>query len=116
MPNKGPRIRREKRTVGAMIELYCSEEHGGAQGMCADCGELHDYAMQRLDHCPFGEAKTTCVNCAVHCYKPEMRARVRVVMRAAGPRMIWKHPVLAVRHVLDGRKKAASKPSSPKPR
>ena len=116
MPNKGPRIRREKRTVGAMIELYCSEEHGGAHPLCADCGELHDYAMQRLDHCPFGEAKTTCVNCAVHCYKPEMRARVRVVMRAAGPRMIWKHPVLAVRHVLDGRKKAASKSSSPKPR
>ena len=33
-----------------------------------------------------------------------MRERVRVVMRTAGPRMIWRHPVLAVRHVLDGRR------------
>jgi hypothetical protein len=33
-----------------------------------------------------------------------MREHVRVVMRTAGPRMIWRHPVLAVRHVLDGRK------------
>jgi hypothetical protein len=31
-----------------------------------------------------------------------MRERVRGVMRYAGPRMIRRHPVLAVLHVLDG--------------
>ncbi len=36
-----------------------------------------------------------------------MRERVRVVMRTAGPRMIWKHPILAIRHVIDGRQKRA---------
>ncbi len=106
MINDGPRIRREKRTVAAMIELYCKERHGSNEGICAECQELHDYAMQRLERCPFGEDKTTCADCSVHCYKPVMRERVRVVMRTAGPRMIWKHPILAVRHVLDGRKKA----------
>jgi hypothetical protein len=104
MSNDGPRIRREKRTVAAMIELYCEEQHGNPNGLCAECRMLHDYAMQRLERCPFGEEKITCVDCAVHCYKPAMREHVRVVMRTAGPRMIWRHPVLAVRHVLDGRK------------
>jgi len=58
--------------------------------------------MRRLDQCPFQEAKTTCVKCPVHCYKPAMRERIRVVMRYAGPRMLWQHPVLAFYHLFDG--------------
>jgi len=41
----------------------------------------------------------------VHCYKPEMRERIRGVMRFAGPRMALRHPLLAVRHLLDERRK-----------
>jgi hypothetical protein len=109
MTNDGPRIRREKQTVAAMITLYCKDEHDNAGSLCTACQDLHDYAMQRLERCPFGEDKTTCAHCAVHCYKPAMRERVRVVMRSAGPRMMWRHPILAVRHVLDGRKKTAKR-------
>jgi hypothetical protein len=104
MTTNGPRIRREKQTVAAMIDLYCHDQHGANGALCPECGALHDYAMQRLDRCPFGEEKSTCADCTIHCYKPAMRERIRVVMRYAGPRMIWRHPLLAVRHVLDGRK------------
>ena len=100
----GPRIRREKQTVAAMIDLYCRDQHGANGALCPEFTELHSYAMQRLDRCPFGEEKSTCADCTVHCYKPAMREQIRIVMRYAGPRMIWRHPVLAVRHVLDGRK------------
>jgi hypothetical protein len=31
-----------------------------------------------------------------------MRERVRAVMRYAGPRMLLRHPILAVLHLLDG--------------
>jgi hypothetical protein len=106
-----PRLEREAKTVGAMIRLYCREQHGGAAGLCADCQELLDYANLRLAKCPFQEGKTTCANCRVHCYKPAMRERVRVVMRYAGPRMLYRHPVLAVRHLLDGRRKEATRPA-----
>jgi len=37
---------------------------------------------------------------------------MREVMRFAGPRMMWRHPYLAIRHLLDERKKA---PELPKP-
>ena len=104
MTANGPRIRREKQTVAAMIDIYCHDVHGTRATLCPECRELHDYAMQRLAHCPFGEEKSTCANCTIHCYKPAKREQIRVVMRYAGPRMIWRHPVLAVRHVLDGRK------------
>jgi hypothetical protein len=42
----------------------------------------------------------------VPCYQRNRREQVRAVMRYAGPRMLWEHPVLTVRHWLDGMRKA----------
>ena len=97
------RIERELKTVRAMIAIYCRAHHGSAD-LCSDCGELYEYARERVDRCIFRLAKPTCVNCAVHCFKPDMRQRVRLVMRYAGPRMWWRHPVLTFFHFVDGRK------------
>lgn len=87
-----------------MIRLYCRKKHGTKSGLCAECRELSDYAETRSDRCPFMETKTFCSNCRVHCYKPEMRDRIRAVMRFSGPRMIFYHPVMAVRHVIESRR------------
>ncbi|PKU25419.1 nitrous oxide-stimulated promoter family protein [Telmatospirillum siberiense] len=90
-----------------MLRLYCRARHRAAGGeLCPDCAALHDYALQRLQRCPFGEDKPACGKCRVHCYKPDRREQVRQVMRWAGPRMTWRHPVLALRHLIDGRKPA----------
>lgn len=89
------RIEREKVTVRHMIELWCKHAHG-AEGLCDECRELCDYALSRLEHCRFGEDKTKCHKCSVHCYKPEMRERIREVMRYSGPRMLFHHPVEAI--------------------
>jgi predicted amidophosphoribosyltransferase len=100
------RIEREKRTVAAMVRIYCRDHDRRDGALCQDCQSLLDYARLRLERCPFGEGKSTCARCPVHCYRPEMRERIRQVMRYAGPRMLLYHPVLAIRHILDGRKKA----------
>lgn len=96
------RLARERRTVEAMVGLYCREQHGGERVPCEACTELLAYAGARLDACRYAGDKPTCARCPVHCYKPGMRERVRSVMRYAGPRMLWHHPVLAVLHLLDG--------------
>jgi hypothetical protein len=96
---------REFKTIAVMLRMYCRTHHGSKDAsICCDCIELHDYARRRLERCVFGEAKPTCVKCTVHCYKADMRERVRRVMRWAGPRMLWRHPVLAVRHLIDERR------------
>lgn len=95
---------REKSTVTLMIQLYCRKKHGTKKTLCSDCEALLQYAMQRSDKCPFMENKTFCSNCRVHCYKPEMREKIREVMRFSGPRMIFHHPVMAVRHVIESKK------------
>jgi hypothetical protein len=95
---------REKRTIAVMIAMYCRGRHGSGGPLCVECEELRQYAFARLDRCRFGSDKPPCASCTVHCYKPAMREKARAVMRYAGPRMIWRHPILALRHWLDGRR------------
>ena len=99
------RAAREKKTLAAMVNLYCRRNHVGNVHVCEDCRGIIAYACARIDSCPFIEDKPTCLNCKVHCYDGSMRERTRSVMRYSGPRMIYRHPVLAVRHLIDGRKK-----------
>jgi hypothetical protein len=40
-----------------------------------------------------------------------MRERVAEVMRFAGPRMVWRHPLLALAHLRDGRRPAPDLPA-----
>ena len=99
---------REKKMVSEMILLYCKKQHKplrkasrlGKTELCPECAELENYARMRSDQCPFMETKTFCSNCKVHCYKPEMRERIRDVMRFSGPRMMLHHPCAAMHHVI----------------
>lgn len=91
---------REKRMVEDMIRLYCRKNHG-TKTLCGECGTLLDYAKQRSEKCRFMETKTFCSNCRVHCYKPEMREKIRAVMRFSGPRMLFVHPIAAIRHLIE---------------
>jgi hypothetical protein len=105
---------REFKMIAAMLRMYCRIHHGSKDAvLCSECRELHDYAYRRLERCVFGDVKPTCANCTVHCYKASMRERIRVVMRWAGPRMLWHHPVLAIRHMIDGRLPAPTLQRSP---
>jgi hypothetical protein len=97
----GPRIRQEKRTIDAMLGVYCRDIHGTRDELCASCSRFRDYAHRRLDACPFQEEKPVCNRCEVHCYSRSMREQVREVMRYAGPRMALRHPWLSLLHLLD---------------
>ena len=108
MPSSG-RLDRELKTITAMVKIYCRKHHDNqathAGELCEDCNKFLEYVGQRLAHCPFAEQKPTCVNCTIHCYKKEMQAKAKQIMRYSGPRMLWHHPIMAFLHLLDGRKK-----------
>lgn len=99
----GKRIRREKLTIKRMIALYqqhCPEALPDPLHYDA----LYAYAVQRLDKCVFGEQKPACKQCPVHCYQPARREEMKQIMRWAGPRMVLRHPILTVRHLLDDKR------------
>lgn len=95
---------REKKMVSQMIQLYCKKQYHSKDGLCPECAALDAYARMRSEKCPFMETKTFCSNCKVHCYKPEMREKIREVMRFSGPRMLFHHPIAAIRHVVESKK------------
>ncbi len=96
------RLERQWRTMAAMVRIYCTGVHGQSEVLCPECRELLDYATVRLKRCRFGPQKPTCANCPVHCYAPAPKASMKVVMRYAGPRMLWRHPLLSLCHWVDG--------------
>ncbi len=102
------RLSREWKTIAAMVHCYCEDHHHSGSDLCPECQGLLDYATVRLERCRFGEEKPTCAKCPVHCYQRNRREQVKVVMRYAGPRMIWKHPLLSLRHWIDSWRKAPS--------
>jgi len=98
------RLKREKSTLEKMIAIYCGDHHYPAWPECQACRDMLAYARERLTHCPYGEDKPACSKCPTHCYRPELREEVIAVMRYAGPRMLGKHPILTVRHLIDVKK------------
>jgi len=96
------RIGRERKTLEALISLYCRGVHRNRGALCGECRELLVYGTRRLAQCPFGAGKPTCARCPVHCYQLHKRDQIRRVMRYAGPRLSYRHPILALSHWLDG--------------
>jgi hypothetical protein len=68
--------------------------------LCEECKALTEYALFRLEKCPFKVNKGFCSFCKVHCYKPEYREEIKKVMKYSGPRMIFSHPIFALSHVV----------------
>ncbi len=100
-------LARERLTMAKMIGIYCSAHHNSFDGqLCESCQDFSNYVEVRLQKCPYGDDKPTCANCPVHCYKPDRRAQAKEIMRYAGPRMLFRHPLLTITHKLDGFRKA----------
>ena len=68
--------------------------------LCQECSELNEFAHMRIEKCRYGAQETFCSNCPTHCYRPDMRERIRVVMRYSGPRMLLHHPIASAIHHL----------------
>ncbi len=85
----------------AMVACYCRAHRPAGPVLCPKCQGLLDYALRRLERCQFGAGKPTCARCPVHCYQRHWRDQIQTVMRYAGPRMLWQHPILSLLHWLD---------------
>jgi len=91
-----------KKTVILMIGLYCREHNhellNNGSSLCSDCRKVKEYSIIKLDNCRFGSSKPVCSKCSIHCYKPAKREEIRKIMRYSGPRMLYAHPIIALKH------------------
>ncbi|MHC4694102.1 MAG: nitrous oxide-stimulated promoter family protein [Planctomycetota bacterium] len=74
----------EKIVLRKFIHVYCQKKHSPQKGqICESCNELLEYALLRLEKCPF-DPKPKCKDCKVHCYEDDYRQRIREVMKFSG--------------------------------
>ncbi len=97
------RRQEELETVGEIIKIYChGHKHlreAGAE-LCPECRMMADYALDKLAKCPRMDIKSFCSVCPIHCYGQAEAAKIKEMMRYGGPRMLWHHPIMALRHML----------------
>ena len=104
MGRTSKRIQDEKKTVKVMIAMYCNSHHNtNRKDLCEDCNNLTDYAISHIDSCIFEINKPTCEKCPVHCYEKEQRDEIKKIMRYSGPRMLFRHPILTIKHLINNR-------------
>ncbi|MGL5379198.1 nitrous oxide-stimulated promoter family protein [Clostridium sp.] len=95
------RIDKEKKTIESMIKIYCNKKHSTKKGeLCDECNELLTYAKKRLDFCKFGEDKKFCSKCPIHCYKKDMKEKIKEVMKFSGPRLLFYDPIEVIKHIF----------------
>lgn len=97
-------IRRQKKhdIVVQMVDIYCSgNKHKlDENGKCADCDLLLRYSKSRTDRCPYINETLFCSNCPTPCYRPDMKERMRDLMKYAGPRLFFKRPFTVIWHMI----------------
>lgn len=96
----------EANVIRVMIGIYCRKKHkemakNSENNLCDKCQNLLYYCDKKIDNCPLGENKTTCETCKIHCYTKKYQEEVKKVMRFSGPRMMFYHPIMAIRHLAN---------------
>ncbi len=99
------KLEREKVTIMKMVKIYCARFHKPEGELCANCQALAEYAMNCVTRCHYGEDKPVCGLCPTNCFFEDSYTRIAAIMRYAGPRMLYKHPLLACSHIYDAIKR-----------
>lgn len=87
-------------TLKALFPIYCRKYHNSKKTkLCDSCKAELEYAIHKTEICPDKDQGKTCSECKVHCFESEHRERIKEIMRFAGPRLIWSHPLLAIRYL-----------------
>ena len=107
MVNIAKKCREEKQVMTMMVRVYCrgQKHQPKGEGLCPACAALLSYAHNRIDLCPRMKEKTFCSKCPSPCYEPRQREEIRGVMRYAAPRVLLRHPLMVIRHMLAPKQK-----------
>ena len=113
---KLPYIAKDVETIRIMTEIYCHAHHNTKEGLCPECEEFYLYSVKRLACSPFGEKKPVCAKCNIHCYGKGYKERAKEIMAFSGPKLLLKHPILSMRHILALFREPPEKTTAAKPR
>ncbi len=95
------KFKKDIKTLMVMAEMYCHDhKHIKPENkpLCSECEKIVEYAIARTCSCPY-QHKITCDTCTISCYKTGERKAIKSIMAYSGPRMMFRHPLMAIRHL-----------------
>lgn len=99
----------EKSIMLYMIKVYCKHCHKkhyeikktfGSKDICKECEEVYNYSKERTDKCKFIATKTFCSACPSHCYKKDMKEKIKKIMSFSSKRMFFYNPIMTLKHLI----------------
>ncbi len=93
------RLNTEKKVFKKMVLIYCKNKHQ-KNTPCSECREIIEYGIEKIDNCFYAEKKPFCSKCSIHCYNKNMQKKVKDIMRFSGPRIIFYHPFISLKHLF----------------
>jgi NAD-dependent SIR2 family protein deacetylase len=83
-----------------MVIIYCRGNNHIKDGICIKCKEILEYARNKTRNCIHKGNKPTCRKCKTHCYNELNRKAIKDIMRYSRTRMIFKHPIKSINHLI----------------
>lgn len=99
---KKDKIEYEIEVINKMIDIFYKNKNHKEEYTNTEIDQLKDYCSSKIYNCPVILEKTFCSSCKIHCYDKDQRDLIKKVMKYSGPRMLFYHPVLLIKHLLLG--------------
>jgi len=107
LPKKKPveiknTVPKEKETIRKTFGVYCHSHHKTNDGkaLCPKCTALLATVMLKMQRCPYGITKPICERCDIPCFGTKQTAEFRAIMQGSQRRMLFKHPIMTLKHKL----------------
>lgn len=96
-------IPKEKNNIKKTFAVYCNNHHNtSGETLCPKCTALLATVMIKMSRCPYGITKPICDRCDRLCFGAKQNRDFLEIMNSSQKSMLFKHPILAIKHKLAG--------------
>ena len=94
-------IPNEKKHIKKSFLIYCHKNHGTENDtLCPKCTALLASVMVKMNRCQYGVTKPICDRCEKSCLGAVQTKEFLKIMKSSGKFMLFRHPIMAIKHKL----------------
>ena len=96
-------IPKEKENIRKTFGVYCRSKHNTeGDKLCPKCTALLTTIFTKIGRCPYGITKPICEKCETPCFGEKSTNEFRSIMSSAQRKMLLSHPMMTIKHKLQG--------------
>ncbi len=96
-------VPKEKENIRKTFGVYCHGNHNTeGDKLCPKCTALLTTVFTKIARCPYGITKPICEKCETPCFGEKATNEFRSIMSSAQRKMLLSHPMMTIKHKLQG--------------